>query len=612
MTGDRDEITIFTPIGMLGYGFPLDQFYETLETKHPDVIICDAGSTDSGPQKLALGLTTCTRDAYERDWLHLVQAASLYKVPVIVSSAGGDGTGEHVQLFVDIIEEFAKEYAYSLKIVTIYSDIGKNEVRKSLRAGGVSGCGKGVVTLTKQTLDSTTRVVAQMSHEPFLQAMRENPDFDIIVAGRSYDPAPYAAYCIYHFGDSNIGLAYHLGKIMECGALCAEPKSSSALAIARRDSFDLMPVSKDSRCTVSSVIAHTLYEKSRPDILLGPGGALDLRDSEYEALEDGRTVRVKNSKFLPNLSQDGRYAFTLKLEGARPMGYRSIFVGGVRDSILISGLDQFLQNIKGLLECMHGNKDDPYQIYFHQYGRNGVMGPLEPSEIMPVEVGIICEVMASTQERATSICSTARIACVHGPYPGQVATAGNLAMPFSPLVVPLSLVTEFCVYHLMTLEDGAKQELALCPIEVLQVESTMPAEKIFVRPTEKVADPWNLLAAKLLNSAEGAAQKPKAGPTILKDVAKVIRSLDVMFPDEETYYAVRALDPPVLSRDVISNLYKMKPEDVIVSMWWDKALAFKATIPRFTAAGGFGERDVQGGQQHGALLTIELPNFIKC
>jgi hypothetical protein len=122
-------------------------------------------------------------------------------------------------------------------------------VRKSLRAGGVSGCGKGVVTLTEQTLDSTTRVVAQMSHEPFLQAMRENPDFDIIVAGRSYDPAPYAAYCIYHFGDSNLGLAYHLGKIMECGALCAEPKSSSALAIARRDSFDLMPVSKDSRCT---------------------------------------------------------------------------------------------------------------------------------------------------------------------------------------------------------------------------------------------------------------------------------------------------------------------------------------------------------------------------
>ncbi|KAK9316469.1 hypothetical protein V1524DRAFT_32050 [Lipomyces starkeyi] len=164
------------------------------------------------------------------------------------------------------------------------------------------------------------------------------------------------------------------------------------------------------------------------------------------------------------------------------------------------------KHINGLLEYVHGNKDDPYQICFHQYGRNGVMGPLEPSEIMPVEVGIICEVMASTQERATSICSTARIACVHGPYPGQVVTAGNLAMPFSPLVVPLRLVTEFCVYYLMTLEDGAKQELALCPIDVLQIEPTMPAEKIFVRSSEKVADPWNLLAAKLLNSTEAESR----------------------------------------------------------------------------------------------------------
>ena len=78
------------------------------------------------------------------------------------------------------------------------------------------------------------------------------------------------------------GIYWHMAKIMECGALCADPKGAVILATVRKDSFDLEPMAPNARCTTTSVAAHTLYEKSRPDLLAGPGGILDLNDSHYE------------------------------------------------------------------------------------------------------------------------------------------------------------------------------------------------------------------------------------------------------------------------------------------------------------------------------------------
>lgn len=67
-----------------------------------------------------------------------------------------------------------------------------------------------------------------------------------------------------------------MGKIMECGALCALPKGKTIVATMHQDSFDLTPVSPLERCTPTSVAAHTFYEKTRPDQLPGPGGILHL------------------------------------------------------------------------------------------------------------------------------------------------------------------------------------------------------------------------------------------------------------------------------------------------------------------------------------------------
>jgi hypothetical protein len=230
---------------------------------------------------------------------------------------------------------------YQFKIISIFSGVTKTLVSDRLRDDMVSGCGKPVPKLTQQMIDATPRIVAQMGPEPILDAMLSNPDFDVLIAGRAYDPAPYIAYAAFATGtplNCTSGLSAqklwggfaHMGKILECGGLCGVPKSNGAMATVYQDgTFDITPLDPNSRCTPISVAAHTLYEKSRPDILHGPGGYLDLENMETKALEDGRSVRVSGGRF--HFSKDEDLPYTLKLEGAEIVGYRAQMMGSFRD-----------------------------------------------------------------------------------------------------------------------------------------------------------------------------------------------------------------------------------------------------------------------------------------
>ena len=104
---------IVTPTGMLGYGVKEENTSRVLErlvpTGVPTAIIIDAGSTDSGPSKLALGTTTAPRKAYQRDLTQLLRLVHRFRTPLIFSSAGGDGSDDHVRLMLDIIKEICNE-----------------------------------------------------------------------------------------------------------------------------------------------------------------------------------------------------------------------------------------------------------------------------------------------------------------------------------------------------------------------------------------------------------------------------------------------------------------------------------------------------------------------
>lgn len=188
------EIKILTPVGMIGYGFNERLFWKAV-ADGVDAIIADCGSTDSGPQKLAQGSLTMTREAYVHDLNILVAACSAYRVPIVLGSAGGDGANEHVALFLQIIEELVEQKGYrSMNVITITSEIDKKHMEEKLSKGEVLPCSKAVPELTLKDIHDATRLVGQMGLEPYVKAMSDYPDFDIIIGGRSYDPAMYDAY----------------------------------------------------------------------------------------------------------------------------------------------------------------------------------------------------------------------------------------------------------------------------------------------------------------------------------------------------------------------------------------------------------------------------------
>lgn len=265
-----------------------------------------------------------------------------------------------------------------------------------------------------------------------------------------------------------------MGKIMECGAQCSIPKSREGLAIVRKDSFDMIPLDPKSKCTTVSVASHFLYEKTRPDILHGPGGALHLDQTTYEQLDD-RSVRVRNAKFVPE--PEGEY--TVKLEGARVNGYHTIFLGALRDPILLQQLDPWIELIRAYVDERLDGLGYDYDLKIHKYGVNGVMGPLEPDHTVGKEVFIAGQARAATQDQADQVAGMAKFAFTHAPYPGQLATAGNFAWPFTPCEIPMGPLPEFCVYHIMYKVDP----IALFPIAVVDA----PGDNTYVHQPRKLA-----------------------------------------------------------------------------------------------------------------------------
>lgn len=452
-----NEIKILTPVGMLGYGFPAEDYLRGMD-RGPDAVILDSGSTDPGPYMLGTGATMVKPRAYVRDLKVILEGIGDKKIPLLIGSSGGAGFDGNVDFIVDTIKELCGQMGLHKKIVKIYSDIPKDLVTEKLKTGKIESCSCSP-ELTEKDVEESVRIVAQMGMEPILKALRENPDADIFVVGRAYDPSPYAAYCAYR-GIDDPGIYWHMGKIMECGAFCCEKKGQVILATVREDSFDLEPMALDNRCTEVTVASHTLYEKTRPDRLPGPGGVLNLDNSKYQQLND-RAVRVWGSKFEESAH------YQVKLEGAAVCGYRSNFIGGIRDPILIPQIDKLLPLVKAYAADLYPElKSGEAKVFFHVYGKNAVMEDWEPeTNAVPHEIGVLCEVVARTQELASAICSNVRVALLHGPYAGQIATGGNLALPLNPPDNALGPVCRFSVYHLMEVDDP----ISLFPIKTEEV-----------------------------------------------------------------------------------------------------------------------------------------------
>jgi hypothetical protein len=66
---------------------------------------------------------------------------------------------------------------------------------------------------------------------------------------------------------------------------------------------------------------------------------------------------------------------------------------------------------------------------------------------------VLVDVVADTEALAKEAAYYAFIRLFIGPYPDRKTTAGNAAAPIMPVVIPVSEVFSFSIYHLLPLGD---------------------------------------------------------------------------------------------------------------------------------------------------------------
>ncbi len=99
----------------------------------------------------------------------------------------------------------------------------------------------------------------------------------------------------------------------------------------------------------------------------------------------------------------------------------------------------------------------------------------------------------------------------------------------------------------------------------------------------------------------------------ITEIARVIRSknsgpfeltLDILFRTEADYRTVR--DTRQVTPELVARIYGIPLADVLSVVYFDPAMAVKATFRRPLPSGVPGDSDIYGAQQHAPLLGLEF------
>jgi hypothetical protein len=432
--------------GGVGSGF-LEQSLSTAVGKGADFIGCDAGSTDAGPYYLGSGKTKASREAITRDTRLMMRAALDAGIPLLIGSAGFSGGRPHLDFMVGIVRELAVSNHWHFKLAAIQSEIDKNTLADAYRTGQLCAL-RPAPHLDEDTIRSGERFVAMMGIEPFQRALRAGAQ--IVIAGRASDVAIFAALPVLRGIPK--GVAFHAGKILECGTGSVEQRlhPDSICAVLDEEGFTVEPASPAMRCTPQSVVAHTMYENADLYQLVEPGGVLDTSEARYDAVSD-RAVRVTGSKFKPA-------PYTVKVEGASLVGYRSVAFAGVDDPLVLGQFEKFLADLKqSVLRKVRdsvGLESTKYSLNWRVYGHPGAAQSFCEGQQMPTHaVGIFIDVVAPTQALASAVVTIAWHTGLHQPIPEYHGLISNFAFPMSPPGIDAGPVYRFCANHVWKLDD---------------------------------------------------------------------------------------------------------------------------------------------------------------
>lgn len=444
-----NEVRVLAPTGVIGSGF-LESSFERGLSLEPHVIACDGGSTDPGPAFLGTGEPHFSREGTKRDLRVMLRGREKVKAPLVVGSCGTGGGDDGLAWMRDIALEIAREEGLKFRLALIHSEQDKDYLKGRFREGRIQALNP-APPLGEDVIDRSAHIVGMMGHEPIEAAIGDGAE--VVLCGRSSDTSLFAAVPLSRGAPA--GPTWHMAKILECGAACAvqRKRPDSIFAWIRDDHFDIEPLDMDVRCSPQSVASHTLYENADPFLLIEPAGTIDTLGARYEALDD-RSVRVRGSEFR----KSDRYS--IKLEGAERVGYQYAVIAGVRDPFILRQLDDWIAGMKQGFEKrvveIFGGKvtEDDYRIDVRIYGRDAVMGPLEPmASQMGHEVCILFTVTADDRDTAGAIAKTFSHFGLHYPIPEWRGLISGLAFPFTPAELDRGEVYRFSLNHVVFPDD---------------------------------------------------------------------------------------------------------------------------------------------------------------
>ncbi len=450
----KETLRIHCSNGHLGFAPTKEESFWIGANTKPDYYCCDSGSDDIGPVPLGADKCASHHEWQKHDLELMLLAARKQGVPMIIGSSGDTGSNSRVDMYVDFIREIAKKHNMKkFKLVYFYSEVDKKYLRKKMEAGQTIEGLDGRSNLTIEELDKTDRIVAVAGVHPFIKALEMGAD--VIIGGRSSDACVFSAPAIYEGFPENI--AYYCGKVLECASFCAEPYGAKETVIGTitKDDVKVTAMSPTQRCTVASVAGHAMYERTNPYYEYVAGGMMDMRDCVYEQ-HDEKTCRITGAKFVPI---EGK--IKVKLEGSGKVGERYLGMAGIRDPYTIKHIDEVIQWAKDQVEERFAGKD--YKLSYRIFGKNGVMGDLEPiKETKSHELMIIVEGVAPTKEVAEEVAMIGMRQIFYARLPEVKGTAGTAAFILDE-VVEVSSAYQWTLNHVVAVDD---------PLELFPVYAT--------------------------------------------------------------------------------------------------------------------------------------------
>lgn len=437
-------LKIICPNGHLGFAPLREESFRIGVDAGPDYIAADSGSDDVGPGPLGSNTSTSPEGWQRHDLEQMLLASRKLGVPMIIGSAGDTGANSRVDLYVRIISELAKKHKLAkFRLGYFYSEVDKEYLRGKIRAGDPVLGLDGYAELTESELDATDRIVAMAGVHPFVELLRQGAD--VIIGGRSSDAAVFAAPAVHHgFSDD---YAYYLGKVLECASFCAEPYGGKETVLGEisHEDVKVTAMHPPQRCTVASVAGHAMYERSNPFEEFFAGGKLDMTNCRYEQFSE-RTTRITGSKFIP------AERMRVKLEGSGKVGERFVGICGIRDPYTIANVDRVIEWARTQVRERFG--DTGYELHFNVFGRDGVMGDLEPLRDQPGhELCIMVQGVAPTVEMAEELTMIGLRQMFYARLPDVKGTAGSVAFPLDE-VLHASAAYRWTLNHTVAVDDG--------------------------------------------------------------------------------------------------------------------------------------------------------------